>query len=476
MLKKFINITIVFLTLFYFYIDLIYAYEFHDKENEDNINSMINEIYSLKEQYQDFVGDYTKSKTINQTSNNKFWWPIGSSQTEQKNGKLYATGDPEVIDITSYYGGDDGFRTSAHGGIDIGNGGAGPGIINVIASKSGEVIYPLNDDQTQYEDNGYYGNQDGGGFGNYVKIKHSDGTYTIYAHLAKNSITVKSGDVVAQGEVIGKMGNSGSSTGTHLHFEVRLGSDSSSSRVNPLDYVDPSNPRPMSYGSGDSFSLTTTTLSKEEFVARMNDYYNRTKKQGFYNNFVKNAEEVYDASIANNVNPELVVVTAGTEQNWTLSAACQYTNNYWGLGIPNGQGCNAGGKYSSLTEGIAAYANALEAFGEFGSKASMIKSRYDLRANAGCDSSGHGLPGTLVGMQSIYSFIGTYRYNPGTAGLGGCYYLNILYGDNYCSTVPTCAGSSGCSADSKTTVCEQNDYTAWQVKKKIELRYDIFGL
>jgi len=79
-------------------------------------------------------------------------------------------------------------------------------------------------------------------------------------------------------------------------------------------------------------------------------------------------------------------------------------------------------------------------------------------------------------MQSIYSSIGTYRYNPGSWGLGGCKYLNIIYGENYCSTVSTCAGSSNCPVESKTTVCEQNDYTAWQVKGKISMRYDIFGL
>jgi murein DD-endopeptidase MepM/ murein hydrolase activator NlpD len=280
--KKFINILVIFTTLFYFSFDLIYAYEFYDRENEDRVNDMIVEIYDAKEQYEDLVGDYMATKVINQVSSNKFWWPIGSQETEEKNGKIYATGTPFIIDITSYFGGDDGFRTSLHGGVDIGNGGNGPGVVNIIAAKSGEVIYPTNDNQISYEDNGYYGNKDGGGFGNYVKIKHSDGTYTIYAHLAKDSITVKSGDVVDQGQVIGKMGNSGSSTGTHLHFEIRLGSDSSSNRVDPLEYIDPNNPRPLSFGSGDSFSLTTTTLSKEEFVARMNDYYNRTKKEGFY--------------------------------------------------------------------------------------------------------------------------------------------------------------------------------------------------
>lgn len=474
MLKKYIRFSVIFVTLFLYIASTVSAYEFKDPNNEALVNDLINEIYDSKQQYEDLAGG-EEEIDLNKVSNNLFWWPIGSIETEEKNGVLYATGDPAVLNISSYYGGYDGFRTSSHGGIDIPNAGYGVGVINVIAAKSGEVVYPVSKSQTQYEDNGYYGNLDGGGFGNYVKIKHSDGSYTIYAHLAKDSITVMSGDVVSQGQVIGKMGHSGSSTGAHLHFEVRVGSDTKESRQDPLEYVNAENPRPMSYG-GDGFSLVGTTLSQEEFKARMMDYYNRTGKEGFYNNFALKSDEIYTASLKNGVNPELVVVTAGTEQNWTLSSACQYTNNYWGIGITNGNGCNSGGKYGSLSEGIAAYAGTLNSYNEYGSYASNIKSRYEQRSNAGCDSSGHGLPGTLVGMQSIYSFIGTYRYNPGTAGLGGCYYLNILYGENYCSSVPTCAGRSNCSEESKTTVCEQNDYTAWQVKKKIQLRYDIFGL
>lgn len=480
MFKKIMYIMFVFITLFYFCIDLINAYEFYDRENEDNVNDMINEIYDAKEQYEDLVGNYMEQYVENKSSNNQFWWPIGSQETEEINGVLYAKGEPASVKITSSFGDAESFRTSAHGGIDIGSMGNGPGVINVIAAKAGEVIYPTSDSQTQFADNGSLSNKDGGGFGNYVKIKHSDGTYTLYAHLAQNSITVRAGDVVDQGQVIGKMGHSGQSTGTHLHFEVRLGSDTHAGRVYPLDYVDPENPRPMSYGSGDSFSLITTTLSKEEFIARMNDYYNRTGKQAFYNNFVQKAEEIYDASLKYNVNPELVVVTAGTEQSWSLSAACQHTNNYWGIGIPNGKGCNSGPTYSSLSDGIAGYAAALSKFTENGEKASMITSRYNDRVAAGCDSSGHGLPGTLIGMQSVYSWIGNYRYNPGSAGSGGCYYFPYMYDNpSYCSTVPTCpatVATDNCPAESATTVCEQNDYTAWQVKEKIKLRYDIFGL
>ena len=217
-------------------------YKFIESKNETPVNNLIVQIYDAKEQYEDLAGGYTEVEEIIPVSNNSFWWPIGSKETEEINGILYAKGTPQSIKITSDFGDKESFRVSEHGGIDIGNAGNGPGVINVIAVKSGEVVYPTSEYQTQYRDNGHLENEDGGGFGNYVKIKHSDGTYTLYAHLAQNSITVRAGDVVDQGQVIGKMGHSGQSTATHLHFEVRLGSDSKSSRVYPLEYVDPNNP------------------------------------------------------------------------------------------------------------------------------------------------------------------------------------------------------------------------------------------
>jgi LysM repeat protein len=58
-----------------------------------------------------------------------------------------------------------------------------------------------------------------GGYGNYIVIKHSNGTQTLYAHNSSNAVAP--GATVASGEVIGYVGNSGRSTGSHLHFEVR---------------------------------------------------------------------------------------------------------------------------------------------------------------------------------------------------------------------------------------------------------------
>lgn len=60
-----------------------------------------------------------------------------------------------------------------------------------------------------------------GGYGNYIVVRHANGVQTLYAHLSRLDVGV--GDSVAAGESIGASGNSGRSTGPHLHFEVRGG-------------------------------------------------------------------------------------------------------------------------------------------------------------------------------------------------------------------------------------------------------------
>lgn len=75
-----------------------------------------------------------------------------------------------------------------------------------------------------------------GGYGNIVIIRHNNGYETYYGHLSKITTNIKAGRTVGQGQVIGNVGNSGLSTGPHLHFEIRINNQP----VNPLNVKLPS--------------------------------------------------------------------------------------------------------------------------------------------------------------------------------------------------------------------------------------------
>ena len=61
----------------------------------------------------------------------------------------------------------------------------------------------------------------GGGYGYFVKMRGASGATHLFAHLVQDSITVKKGERVKQGQKLGIMGTTGASTGVHLHWEVR---------------------------------------------------------------------------------------------------------------------------------------------------------------------------------------------------------------------------------------------------------------
>lgn len=79
---------------------------------------------------------------------------------------------------------------------------------------------------------------------NYVRILHADGSMAIYAHLAPLSTIVKPGETVRVGDLLGKSGNTGYSTGPHLHFAVQVNRSMALQSVPfVMDGVDPLKPR-----------------------------------------------------------------------------------------------------------------------------------------------------------------------------------------------------------------------------------------
>ncbi len=106
-----------------------------------------------------------------------------------------------------------------HSGIDI----SSPLGSKVVAARSGTVILVSAPVQGR--------NYGGSGYGNYIVIDHGDGKATLYGHLKQTEVKV--GEEVNAGDRIGLIGSTGTSTGPHLHFEVRV----KGTTVNPSDYV-----------------------------------------------------------------------------------------------------------------------------------------------------------------------------------------------------------------------------------------------
>lgn len=122
-----------------------------------------------------------------------------------------------LCEITQYF-------DNSHKGLDI----VGKNYtIDDVTAHSDGVVYKVKNNikyNSYGKDNSY---------GNYVIIKHPY-KYTLYSHLAHNTIKVTEGERIKSGEIIGKMGNTGSSNGIHLHFEVR---ELDNTKIDPFIYL-----------------------------------------------------------------------------------------------------------------------------------------------------------------------------------------------------------------------------------------------
>lgn len=97
-------------------------------------------------------------------------------------------------------------------------------------------------------------------YGNYIKLKHNDDYYTLYAHM-KKGLKFKNGDYVTKGTILGYMSDSGNAYGGHLHFEIF----NQNNKINPLPYLNkelPTKVKPMLlYKIGDTVKINGVYIS-----------------------------------------------------------------------------------------------------------------------------------------------------------------------------------------------------------------------
>lgn len=223
-------------------------------------------------------------------------------------------------------------------------------------------------------------------------------------------------------------------------------------------YISPTNPKANIYNAvkigGSMYAdgtycsdipLSQTSLSRQEFIDLVNNNVSSSV-------FKANAGKIYDISIKNNFNPEMVVIRASLEGGFTEQGG---KNNYWGIACFNGSSkCK---EYSSFDEGVLAYINNI--------KGHNYTSAYN--------------------MMLSYAYIGDYWFNPGGSGLGGCYYFEhiktYLPEDRISEISDACQSTKSCQKGGigdclKTTDADQQAYAKWQVSKMTAERERIFGI
>ncbi len=403
----------------------------------------------LVEDEESQIGNY------NSLASYSFWWPIGSRETTlDADGNEYAIKEPSAITISSDYKIRNQERPD-HDGIDINSDDAqdgekkGEGYHYIIASKDGTVI------------TSHFSGQNGveGSAGEYIAIDHGDGFVTKYMHMYEGSRTVEVGDTVKQGQIIGIMGNTGYSTGAHLHFQIELDGEP----VDPLQYVSAEFPR-----GGSSIDPFTTSISREDFIQCIQQY---SQEANYQMNMAQYAGEFYDICTEKGVSAELAFAHSCLETEFGTYFIAQ--NNYFGYAAYNSNP-NSATSYSTPQESIRSYCDWVI------NNATMDTSAYQANLQRAEELSPYnsmlvGTPETNVYVLYIryaqldathegdYATIDRNNINS-VKYLGTYYFTYYMYGE-MCNHLP----------GEPTSDQEKADYAVYSTNKRIEIINSIFG-
>ena len=282
--------------------------KYHDKIVEERQN-IIKEIkYNLELYYR----SNPESVTFFDSVDNKYYYPIGSAEITEENGKKFAKGNP----VNSYI--IKGYNPGTNEGIDIGS---NEELVNIIAIKSGVISKVVNNCEVGDK-------KCNSGYGNMVVISHSDGMVSTYAYL--DVVYVLDGQSVTQGEIIGTMGMTGDTNEKALHFEIKV---SSGARVNPNTYISNQNPRPQPSSVGTiqgGTNTQTVCLTLKKYGASDNGIAGVMSNINFESGFLStNLENQYEKILGYNDQSYTAAVDNGTYNNFANDSAgyglCQWT-------------------------------------------------------------------------------------------------------------------------------------------------------
>ncbi len=405
------------------------------------------------------TADYTSVETQDTNYRSYYYWPIGSNETREENGITYADGTPtktpdavirrfgETYDPIDQ-------KKEMHYGIDISG---EDGVTNVINVYKGTVISIKNDcTVSDYECNEGYGNE--------VVVQTDNGDYVIYAHLASIDDAIIPGAQVVQGELLGKLGATGKVLEPCLHYEIRIGSNSVDNAIDPLQSTgagkweeskESTSLRPQSSYlfsglSGKSTKFSGTSLTKEEYVSKVNSYCNSSQTSGKLASYIcSNAGAYYDSAKKYDVNPEFVITRAIVEGN----SPGGNTHNYWGINCTNTGGASACYSFSGVDDGVKSLASTINKYNTIGD----AMSKYAYIGN--CWAKGSWSAGGCI----YYPYIKQYLSDSRASYVGEvCDYEN----SSGAHTMSCGVGSDGKPAV-KTTQEDQDAYTQYQCDQKM---------
>lgn len=191
-----------------------------------------------------------------------------------------------------------------HDGVDLTGFNGSYNVLAWITAHSAGTVVDIRTNCTGFE----YGS-----YGNYVLLRHDNGMYTMYAHLAYGYVSVSYGQRVNKGQVLGYMDNTGTSYGGHLHFEIR---QSNGAKINPEPYLNAELPNSgSSNASGVIFTYQTWDDVTKKWLPNVQ---NTTDYAG---NFGHDVDAVYVSCNKGNVTYAV--------HTWAGDASEKYPNSKW---------------------------------------------------------------------------------------------------------------------------------------------------